>query len=166
MKSERVDFGELTNNDKAAIDFINQHRELFNIPDDTGFDVLPRITARKCVGKKAQNELFIKVRWEENETHDPDPEISGKWAIRKGTTMVIDLASGKIISLITTESNAGLTSQRKAVLDKLSRQKRLVKMPEGEKNGETNPVGKIAVTERHGNLRMRGSGRLLHIVGR
>ena len=57
-------------------------------------------------------------------------------------------------------------AQRKAVLDKLSRQKRLVKMPEGEKNGETNPVGKIAVTERHGNLRMRGSGRLLHIVGR
>jgi hypothetical protein len=163
LKVSRAKLNKLVKDNDAAIEFIELNRELFQIPDGVDFVVLPRFQAHKKIGSRKQNELFIKVSWEEMEKHDIGKKFTQTWAVRKGTTLVIDLDSNKI-NRLTTISNSTLTAQRDRMLKKLNKQKRLaIKQPDLDKNNKQH-ANHILVEAKQKVMRVQGGMRLLHIV--
>jgi len=163
LKVSPAKANKLVKDDAAATQFIEQHRDLFQIPDDIDFVVLPRFHTHKKIGSRKQNELFIKVSWEEMEMHDIGKKFSTQWAIRKGTTLAIDLDSHKI-NRLTTVSSPVLTTQRQRMLKKLNKKKRLaIKQHVSERNIKQQ-ANHILVEEKQQVMRIQGGMRLLHIV--
>jgi len=163
LKLSTAKVNTLLNDDAAATQFIEQHRVLFQIPDDAVFVVLPRFVSHKKIGSRKQNELFIKASWEEMEMHDIAKKFSKQWAIRKGTTLAIDLDSHKI-NRLTSVSSPVLTAQRHRMLKSLNQQKRLaVKQSDTEKNIRQQ-ARHILVEEKQQVMHVQGGMRLLHIV--
>ena len=162
LKLTNTQATKLAENDEILADFVKKHRDIFQIPNGEDYSILPKVVTHKEIGKRKQNELFIKVSWEEIEQHDIGPEFKKRWAIKKGTTLAVDLEK-RTINRLTTTSTPFLTKQREKMLLMLSKKKSLLINPSDANNIEQ-PAKHIVVNNRKGVMRIEGGMRLLHIV--
>ena len=154
---------QLVQDNAAALNWVAQHRDIFNIPAGVEYTVLPCILAHKSLGARKQDELFIKVSWDEIETHQLGADFRQQWAIRRGTTLAISL-SDKAIYRLTGNTSPALTEQRDRMLAKLHQQKRLFMKSSAADDGAQQQASHILVGEQKGVMRLEGGMRLLHIV--
>lgn len=152
----------------AAQRFAEGHRELLGIPRGRKFQVLPRAVASRSFGSKRTKdrkpELVFRLRWEAREDHDLGGRFPTKWAVAQGTTLVVDLDTGKILSVLTTDASARQHEARGALLRRWANEGRL--LPQAESVG---PDGKplaeaVIVRTGRGVARAEGSGKTLHLA--
>ena len=151
----------LANSDEQIAEFVKQHKDIFRIPNSAKYSILPKVLAHKAIGKSKQNNLFIKVRWEEIEHHDIGAKFKKQWAIKKGTTLAIDLDHATA-NRLTTISTPFLTKQRGKMLVKLSKKKQMQLKKDAAVGNEKQAT--VLVDDRKGVMHVEGSMRLLHIV--
>jgi hypothetical protein len=168
MNLKKTDFKQLVEDESAAQSFVDQHSALLGIPARRKFEVLqPEVASRSFGSRQAKDsgkELIFKVRWNMYEKHDLGKRFPSKWKVAQGTTLVLDISSGRILSLLTTDNNDRQRLERRALLRRWANEGRL--LPESESIG---PDGKslveavIARTIR-GAAYTEGSGNALHMT--
>jgi hypothetical protein len=163
-----VDLGHIPDDSAAIIQFAETHRAEFNIPAGREFEALKPVVAARSFGDKRTNkrreELILRFRWKELETHDLGGTLPRQWATVRGTTLVIDRAEGRITSLLTTDSSEKRTAERGALLRRWVDEGRL--LPEADSLG---PDGKplteaVAIKLVKGLARAEGGGKTLHLA--
>lgn len=99
---EGLDIETLYESDWVAYEFVNTHRQLFSIPEDTPFKVLPRLKVRKEYDfERYATECIFKVAWDQEETNPDYPHIPTHRKIAVGTTLVLEWYTGKKLVLLT-----------------------------------------------------------------
>jgi hypothetical protein len=167
-----LDLDTLVESDWAAYDFANRNRPLLNIPEHVHFRVRPRLKATKTYyladGPTQVKECIFKVSWDRDDERNPKgSRLPARRQITVGTTLAIDWETKKVRVLLPSHAavNTGTESEEQAadrndMLARLLASNRLriglVEDPD---------AGSAVRVETSGSLmRMRGSGRLLHIV--
>ena len=158
----------LLNDEPALRQFAEDNRSLLGIPKKRAFTVLKPVVAARSFGdkraSKRSKELIFRFRWQETEIHDLGVGLPRKWAITRGTTLIIDQAAKNILSLLTTDSNKQRKIERGALLKRWANEGRL--LPESAALG---PDGKlltkaVVIRTSRGVAQAEGGGRTLHIA--
>ncbi len=162
------DLRRLAGDKKAAKSFAEKYRGLLGIPSKSKFNVLSNVVALRSLGsqsgKNRREELVFKIHWEEWETHDLGPRYPVEWAVRKGTSLIVDRTTGRILSLLTTNPSRRHREMRDQLLRRFKDDGRL--LPDKEAIG---PDGKplvdlVIVSAKNGRGRAQGSYATLHQV--
>ncbi len=115
-----VDLTAIIGDDQAARRFAEDHRGLLGLEAVTEFEVLPRAVASRSFGSKRaedrREELVFRVRWASTETHDLGWRDPSTWAVAHGTTLVVALDSGRVLSCLTTDRSPRRRAERHAML--------------------------------------------------
>ncbi len=159
VKLSKSQANKIVEDKKTALEFVKKQQQMFGIPNDIQFEILSRTVAHKLIGQRKQNELLIKLRWQEIERHDI--ELGRRWAIRKGATIAIDL-DRKYCNILKTITNSNITQQRSMMLAKLEKRKRLLLA--GEKPCDQVNRNHLFVRSTNGTMHLEGAMRMLHIV--
>lgn len=163
---EGVDLRHLITSDWIAYQFAAAQRDLFAIPDNASFEVLPRFVARKRINYRPaiyQQQLFFKVSWTETEAIDINmPSLPNQRRIIVGATLVIDLDRQRPIAVLHTENDEALRKSRDEMLtmlinSDLLRLGPLAIGPHGERLD-----GVILAENTDGALKIRGVANMLH----
>lgn len=160
------DLRRLAGDKKAATSFAEKYRELLGIPSKSKFDVLSNVVASRSLGsqsgKNRREELVFKVHWEEWETHDLGPRYPVEWAVRKGSSLIVDRTTGRILSLLTTNPSHRHREMRDQLLRRLKDDGRL--LPDREAIGPDGRllVNLVIVSAKNGRGRAQGSFATLH----
>jgi hypothetical protein len=157
--------------------FAEANRELLGIPEGHPFEVLPRIVVNKRFeqpgadrpprGRGAHGpvkELLFKVRWSETEPNPPGLGAPTR-RIQTGTTLVIDWDRRVIRSCLGPLDLAGRRGARDATIRRLVANGLLHLSDPDDSTvvGRSLGTGVDGVVS-DGILRVRGTGRLMHVV--
>lgn len=184
--SPRPNISDLLSSGWAAYDFANNNRPLLCIPSKTSFEVLPMLAVKKKYDKdRLVNEYIFKVAWEEPEENPIGSEYPKERLIKVGTTLVFD-ESGNILCRLTNmfrrektsksfdkeEIRIGKLEYEHQLADRNNFLRQLVKqnlLTIGgntygleDSRGLSNIPGEVI----RGYLRVRSTGRMLHMLGR
>lgn len=163
-----LDLATLVASDWVAYRFVEENRELFDLPAGARFEVRPRLDVTKTTyhrdGERRQvRECLLKVAWPRLEPNPPDRRLPARREITVGATLAIDWATRRVRALLVSEAAAAPADEpapaakdRSAMLLDLV-ERNVLRL--GEEDGA--PEG--ARAEVAGDvLRVSGSGRMLH----
>jgi hypothetical protein len=169
-----LDLQTLLASDWAAYDFANRNRELLHIPEGIHFHVRPRLKVAKkyytAAGPKTVQECIFKVSWERDEPNPPGSGLPPNRQITVGTTLAIDWETRRVRALLPSHAAVPMEESGQQVTDRDDMLRRLLAADHlhiaGEGEEEELSGGQAIVAESTGSrMRIRGSGRMLHIVG-
>ena len=164
-----MDLATLVESDWAAYDFANRNRKLLRIPEGVPFSVRPRLDVTKVYygrdGPRQARECIFKVSWNEEERNNLGHRLPQRRQYTVGTMLAIDWETKVARALLTTDRSEQQTFDRNEMLRKLYDDGLLIEArdAQGPDGGETN-TGIIAETTDR-LMRLRGTARMLHIVG-
>jgi hypothetical protein len=167
----RIDLPTLVESDWAAYEFANQHRALLGIPPGIHFRVRPRLDVTKLYyhrggERRRVRECLFKVSWDHKEENLISPLAPSERQITIGTTLAIDWETRMVRALLT---SSPATQQQKTDRDQLLLQLLdegvlqvgpLALGPDGQQFRSA-----IRAESMEGLMRVRGTGRTLHIAG-
>jgi hypothetical protein len=175
-----VDLQTLVDSDFAAYEFANRHREFLNIPAEIHFKVLPRLDVTKMYYREGGveeriRECIFKVSWDLMEANQSQPGLPPGRRLIVGTTLAVDWLSKKVRALITSDATGArpTSATNGLALQKQDRDQALALMAEegilhvseSALGPEDMPLFSAVIGEIQGDtLRVRGSGRALHIA--
>ena len=96
-----IDISSLHSSDWAAYRFANDHPDLFHIPENTSFQILPRLLLEKKYDEGRGRELLFKVTWTHLEPNDIGSGFPEQRRIKVGTILAIDLKNQRVLALLT-----------------------------------------------------------------
>ena len=157
------DLDQLVKSDWAAYQFAERNRRALLIPDRVAFEVRPRLDAAKTTfrgkqGRGTTREVLVKVAWQEHEPADTGFAGTTEIAVTRGTTLVIDRATGKARTMLSTARAHPSQIPGAAVLA-------------AERAGFVRACASAGVLRpdqvvvQDGRLRLRGMGQMLHMAG-
>lgn len=191
-----VDVSTLRSSDWAAYDFANENRGLLCIPsgrEPVPFQVRPRLSVRKKYDSRHPageegRECIFKVAWDAEEGNPIGSRYQKNRRITVGTTLAIDWETRRILARLTSAPPTkyslrcqGLDSKRRRLAraeykkQRLARDAYLGRLAEEGflKVGRQaiGPYGQPLVSAVQaevvaGKMRVRGTGNMLHIIGR
>lgn len=170
-----LDLEILAASDWAAYDFANRVRPFLGIPEGVHFRVRARLRATKNHGspKKPRyvDELIFKVSWDRQEDNPGDLPLPALRQITVGTTLVVDCKTRRVRALLRSQASLGPDAggaadqqrqDRDAMLRHLVAQDRLSYGPPGDEDPQFASAARVE--ESGGLMRIRSSGRMLHIA--
>lgn len=95
---ERFNISSLLSSDWPAYRFVHENKDLFHIPDNTSFQVLPRLYAEKKYDRASGRECIFKVTWSHVEPNEIGSGLPEQRRIKVGTTLAIDWDTGGILT--------------------------------------------------------------------
>ena len=166
---ERVDLETLAESDWAAYEFANRHRAFLGIPPGIPFQVHPRLRASKLYyhrdGQRPIHDCLFKVSWDQAEPNALGPGLPGSRQVTFGTTLVIDSQTRVLRAMLHSDPGESLRSDRDRFLRRLL-DEGLVRFGEDAYGPDGRPLPSVLRAESiDGLMRVRGTARLLHIVG-
>ena len=169
---EKIDMKMLHNSDWLAYWFANNNKDLLFIPKKVVFEVYPRLLLKKKYDKKqVRTELIFKVSWWEKEPLDIGSKFPEQLSIRVGTTLAIDWVDKKILARLTNvPPNRKEFSPIREEEYKIQREdrkkflKQLVKRGNLKRGAASISLNAVQAKVKDGKMRVRGSGKLLHIT--
>jgi hypothetical protein len=170
--TEDLDLDTLVESDWAAYDFANHNRPLLNIPENIHFRVRPRLKATKTYylaeGPTQVKECIFKVSWDRDDERNPDgSRLPARRQITVGTTLAIDWETKKVRVLLPSHAAVKMgTESEEQEADRSNMIARLLATNRLRIGSAEDPTAGSAVRVETSNslMRIRGSGRLLHIV--
>ncbi len=161
----------LVSSDWAAYEFANRYRELLHIPHGANIYVRPRQDVTKLYyhrgGRRTKvRECIFKVSWDQVEDNPPGSGFPAQRQITVGTTLAIDWETHRVRALLTSE----FAPQKKSRDDILAllMENNLIKIvtdPTQAAFPGSRAAVRAEVMQGQGLMRVRGSARLLHIIG-
>lgn len=163
-----VDLKQLIDDDEVARSFAQDHRDFLQIPPNVDFNLMPRQTITKTYYDVDRNEvgaeeLLFKVSWPHIEPNQP-AELGEHREILRGTTLVIDLRNRKVRAKLTTDPSESQRRGRDRMLKRLLADGLLALDEHARRPDGSLLDSVIRVDTTSGNLRVRGTASLLHIV--
>jgi hypothetical protein len=172
-----VDLEALVHSDWAAYDFANRHRGFLHIPrsDQVTFHIRPRFVVERTYyhrgrGAVPVKELIFKVWWDRSEANPVGGGLPRRRQYSVGTTLVVDLDTGRVRALLTTDRQDRLEEQRQQrerrnlLLHRLAGQD-LLRFGQLALGPDGTPLRSFVQAQASGDLmRVRGTARMLHIV--
>jgi hypothetical protein len=175
-----LDLETLVASDWAAYDFANRERAFLGIPPNVHFRVRPRLRAKKDYwtpeGRKQVEECIFKVSWDREEDNPRGLPLPALRQITVGTTLAIDWETRCVRALLKSQASvppgagtaAGAAAEeqrrdRDAMLRRLVEGNRLSFGPEADDEPQFRTAARVEVSGRL--MRIRGSGRMLHLAG-
>ena len=183
---ENIDMQKLYSSDWTAYWFANHYRDELFIPERMEFEVRPRLLLNKEYDDHVMNkELLFKVSWVHEEEHNIGSRYPQRLAFPVGTTLAIDWETKKIVARLTNapsreeKDQIGLRSTE-VRLEEFNQQREdrgvflkqlasdgILKRGREAVNSDGNPVlSAIHADISNGKLRIRGAGKLFHIIDR
>lgn len=169
----------IRDSDWAAYRYVEAHRDLFGVPADTPFEVLPRVDANKETRTLAtengrsrpvkRHELVLKVAWNVEE----DSAVAGVNArrrrLRAGSTVSWAWSDGAAIACVKNDPrDDGQREARDSMLTELVARGlvEVVSIGDDDSDGGHSgaPVARPQIEVIDGVSRVRGTQRLLHLV--
>lgn len=159
-----LDLDLLVSSDWAAYQFAEKNRRALLVPDGVAFEVRPRLDAVKTTflgkqGRGKTQEVILKIAWRETELADTGLAGAQEISVTKGTTLVIDRASGKAHTLLST--GAAHPSQGYAA----STENAAMRAEFVRRSVELGFLRPDQMQVQEGRLRLRGTGQMLHMTG-
>lgn len=172
---KKINLDTLVESDWTAYEFTNRNRDLLRIPRKIPFLVRPRLKATKIYSmrgvKKPVQEFIFKVSWDHLESNPLSPRFPEKRRIVVGTTMIVDWETKKIRALLSSapsdhpEERETQAEARNQMLLNLV-QKGLLQSGPAAVDWQGKPTQSVLVADSTlGVMRVRGTARLLHIIG-
>jgi hypothetical protein len=164
-----IDLDRLVADDSAARELAEAHRDFLRIPRDVTLEVRPRQVIEKTYydverAEIPARECLLKVTWEEPEANELFPWLPAPRAVRRGSTLVIDLLSGRVRALLTSDRGDRHRRARERMFRRLYEQG-LVRFDDQALGPDGRPLESAVQVLSGGELlRVRGTCRLLHIV--
>ncbi len=166
-----LDLDALAASDWAAYDFANKNRAFLGIPEGVHFRVRPRLDVAKkyYLGGEPTTvrECIFKVSWDREEPNPPGMHLTRRRQITVGTTLALDWQTRRVRALLRSQAASRppgadeQTAERDALITRLVETGRL-RLGGGAAGS---PPGSGVRAETSGELmRIRGSGRLLHVA--
>jgi hypothetical protein len=169
------DMDALIASDWVAYQLVGANRDAFCVPADASFEVRPRLRVQKACGagdkKTVIEELILKISWTDTEPFRNRRGLPTRRRLLRGTTVVIDLASGAIRLRLSNNPAClrGGETAEKALAQ--SRSRYLTGLLDQGLLTPVNPsdapavrrLGLIPAEETAGALRVKGLGRMLHL---
>jgi hypothetical protein len=172
-----VDLEALVRSDWAAYDFANRNRGFLHIPrsDQVTFHIRPRLVVERTYhhrgrGEVPVRELIFKVWWDRSEAN----RVGGLPRRRQysvGTTLVVDLDTRRVRALLTSDrqdrsEERRQQRQRRTLLLRRLAEQDLLRFGELALGPDGMPLRSFVQAQSYGDLmRVRGTARMLHIVG-
>ncbi|MFZ1467452.1 MAG: hypothetical protein WAT09_00565 [Paracoccaceae bacterium] len=158
-----LDLDLLVRSDWAAYQFAEKNRRALMIPDGIAFEVRPRLDATKTTfrgesGHGQTREVLVKVAWQIHELADPGLAGVTEIAVTRGTTLVIDRATGKAAVMLSTAGTHPSQGPGAAAMS-------------AERAGFVAACVAAGILRpeqiqlQDGRLRLRGMGQMLHMAG-
>jgi len=176
-----VDLQTLIDSDWAAYEFANHKgRELLGIPEGIPFRVRPRRDVTKLyyhrdseqkIRKERIRECLFKVSWDSTEPNQLGSQFPRERQITVGSTLAIDWETRKVRALLTSRRKVGSKEQLEQQGDRdlmLSRlvDEDLLQLSRRAIGPDGKRLDSLIVAESTKDLmRIRGTARMLHIVG-
>lgn len=176
-----VDLQKLANTPSYAMEFANKHRELLQIPKNKIFEVQScHLTDYYTGNKKGRDVCIFKVCWHQLESNgSKDPRLAPKRELKVGTSLVIDLATQEIIACLCNarptkkstpfeyklrqKENNAAKKRRTAFIHQMFKDGMLKMDDERQGLEERELQNVVAGHTKDGILRIKGSGKSLHI---
>jgi hypothetical protein len=167
-----LDLDALAASDWAAYDFANKQRGFLGIPEGVHFRVRPRLDVRKqyYLGGEPTTvrECIFKVSWDREEPNPPGMHFTRRRQITVGTTLALDWQTRRVRALLRSQAASRPSGADEQTADRNAMLARLVETGRLRLDGGAAgaPAGSGVRAETSGDLmRVRGSGRLLHVAG-
>lgn len=167
-----LDLNDLVDSDWVAYDFVNRNRKLFGIPDDTTFEVRPRLPVTRLYwhrdGKVEVDEVLLKVGWTEEEGHRI-PGLPSRRAVARGATLSLEAPPGRrdqarIRTIVTSGPLQQSRSDRTQFVRRLHEDGELLVGDEADGPDGRRLRNVVPGEVLHGTLRVRGTSRTLHLT--
>jgi hypothetical protein len=183
---DNVDLAKLYQSNWTAYWFANQFRDFLFIPKNAEFEVRPRLfLKKKYAGEGFLRELLVKVSWEIEEMHDVDSRFPKRLRVPVGTTIAIDWDTKRILARLTNTLPKQQKLTKRKQLDRKIRNSeyryqnedrgkllkylaglRILKRDSAALDHRGKPLlSAILVETEDMDMRIRGAGKLLHIIG-
>jgi len=166
----KADLESLIDQDWAAYEFAERHREFLCIPLDVAFHVYPRLKSTKSYIRKKDSdepeqvtELIFKVSWDEREPSGLPAGQPEDRQVRRGTTVAIDWETRKVRARLISDLSTEQKSDRNALLRQMIDSGALRLDEEPAAAGSKARCAAIQAVTANGVLRVRGAARLLHL---
>jgi hypothetical protein len=149
---------------KASRTFVEENRTELQVPDGTPFSVTVAEARIQRFKTRLRKYVILQIRWEIDEEHDVGPGFSSQWRVPVGVTVVSDRDRERVVSLLATDQSERRREYRGTMLRHLAncgllgRREQTIG-PDGERLRDV-----ILVDDPDGVMRLRGSGRTLHLV--
>lgn len=164
-----LDLEALVESDYVAYDFANRNRELLRIPDDVTFEVRPRLDVTKRYwhtdGPAEVRECLLKVSWTEIERNRLGAGLPRERRCRAGTTLALEWSDRpRIRAVLSTGRTEEQRRDTDAMLRQLVESETLRIGPDALGPGGVPLRGVVEGEVLQGVLRVRGTGRMLHVT--
>jgi hypothetical protein len=173
---KEVDLHTLVESDWAAYAFANSNRKLLRIPPDVPFRVRPRLDVTKLYYHRGPRtgtaddevrirECLFKVSWDTAEPIRLGGAFPARRNVTMGTTLAIDWQTRKIRVLLTSDHAQGQQADRDLLLRQLA-DRGVLRFGAAAFGLEGLPRPDVIPAETiDGLMRLRGTARMLHIIG-
>jgi hypothetical protein len=164
-----LDLEALVASDYVAYDFANRHRDLLNIPKGVTFEVRPRLDVKKLYwhteGQREVRECLLKVGWSGIERNPAGDGLPRERRFQAGTTLAIEWSEKpRIRAILTTGRSDEQQRDTDAMLRELVDTEILRLGDDALGPGGLPLRGAVAGDVLQGVLRVRGTGRMLHVT--
>ncbi len=164
----KLDLDALIESDYVAYEFADANRALLRIPAGITFEVRPRLDVKKLYwhrdGKKEVRECLLKVAWTDLEPNPVGGGLPDRRRWMAGTTLAIDWETHRVRALLSTSRGGQERKDSTAILGRLLSDG-VLQLDEAALGPEQQVLrGVVQGQVIDGALRMRGTGRMLHIV--
>jgi hypothetical protein len=173
---EGIDLPTLVESDWAAYEFANRNRDLLRIPRNVPFRVRPRLDVTKLYyhrgpktgtvdDEQRVRECLFKVSWDSPEENPLGGAFPPKRNVTVGTSLAIDWVTRKVRVLLSSDLAAEQQADRNEMLRALADQG-LLRFGSAAVGLEGLPRPDVIRAESmEGVMRLRGTARMLHILG-
>jgi len=165
-----IDVPTLHRSDYAAYEFSRKPkiRQLLCIPPDIRFEVRPRLhVIKKYDHNNVGQECIFKVSWEHEEDNPIGSGYPRKRRITVGTTLVLGWEDGKGLALLTSSYlDARQRYDRDMFLSRLAQEEILGVGRHAIGTDEQPLLSAVQATVADGVMRVRRTGKMLHIIGK
>jgi hypothetical protein len=164
-----LDLEALVASDYVAYDFANRNRDLLGIPKQVTFEVRPRLDVKKLYwhtgGQQEVRECLLKVSWSEIEPNPTGNGLPRDRRFQAGTTLAIEWSDEpRVRAVLTTGRSEEQRKDTDAMLQDLVDTETLRIGDDGLGPGGLPLRGVVTGDVLQGVLRVRGTGRMLHVT--
>ena len=161
----------LREQDWAAYELANRHRDFLGIPPATSFHVYPRVESTKryyhrkgSLDPDKIHELIFKVSWDAREPSGLPAPYAPERVVRMGTTVAIDWETRKVRVRLTSDATAEQRADRDTFLRRMV-DDGVLRLGDDAVGPDGKPLcAAIRAETLDGTLRVRGAARMLHIT--